>query len=152
MLPRVSVKMCKMITNKEDEINNNRSPLSILAFGVWTFSIGLSAKESGEGEDDKGDEGGELRLSAVGCSRDTKSENTVFKMFRDPREEVGLPTRPGEVRLGTHSDCAVWIMNKELSCHWSMLWDARLRRRREQWDCFGEWTMFVVLLRVLDAT
>ena len=34
----------------------------------------------------------------------------------------------------------------------SMLWDARLRRRREQWDCFGEWTMFVVLLRVLDAT
>jgi len=38
-------------------------------------------------------------------------------------------------------------------CPSSMPWDARLRRRRKQWDCFGEQTMFVVLLlRVLDAT
>lgn len=87
----------------------------------------MSAKESSEGEDEgdeddeddegnKGDEGGELRLLAVGCSRDTKSENTVL-MFRDPWEEAGLP-RPGEIRLGTHTDSVVWIMNnKELSCH-----------------------------------
>ena len=107
----------EIITNKEDEVNT-RSSSSIPAFRVWTVSIGLSAKESGEGEDEegnKGDVGGELRLLAVGCSRTTKSDNIVL-MFRDPGEELGLP-RPGEVRLGTHSDSAVWIMNKELGCH-----------------------------------
>jgi len=96
---------------------NTRPSLSISAFRVWTVSIGRSAQELDEGEDEgeedeedeegnKGNVGRELRFLAVGYSGDMKSSESSALMFRDPGEEMGL-LKPGEIRLGTHSDSAV---------------------------------------------